>query len=471
RSAGEPVWPHPSPDGTWVRYLTYPDQPDGTGVLWTQEVATGRRVEIGRGFGFAWRPARPAGAPEVEVAPSGDKPCPIDPEACDFAAQVSRWVLSGNADAIVAATTPEVFRCPQPGPAIGGEFLPCVNAVPGEQRFGYTLRLLGSHGYVADREDYRTRLLNSLVGPAGQPQTAEFRLATLGCPLEGAGVSCRDAFAMVFGQRGPLEAPDRSFLIFLARRGPDGRLTLAPPTIFAPSIPGEDGRALAEGGTIAPPYLEDPVPFGTFHPWTPPEPTSASQRPLPSQPSPADQLEEGLVRFLASLHYHLRMATGEGVACDYRCLPGGSFPGLIDDIRQRDCTKGDPTGVLRSEGYDEARHGELAGAYVAACQLILAPPAWAGALRDSPEWRAVANQAEAMVWEVLRRRAALVVNTGDCLNVRAAASTAAEVQECLIDGTLVWHSGEVTRNQEGSWLRVRTPNGIEGWASTEYLAY
>ncbi|HEY8490730.1 MAG TPA: hypothetical protein VIO14_07030, partial [Dehalococcoidia bacterium] len=47
RSAGEPVWPHPSPDGTWVRYLTYPDQPDGTGVLWTQEVATGRRVEIG----------------------------------------------------------------------------------------------------------------------------------------------------------------------------------------------------------------------------------------------------------------------------------------------------------------------------------------------------------------------------------------------------------------------------------------
>ena len=64
---------------------------------------------------------------------------------------------------------------------------------------------------------------------------------------------------------------------------------------------------------------------------------------------------------------------------------------------------------------------------------------------------------------------ARVVNTGACLNVRADPGVVAPVLACAADGVLLRDTGE-TREVDGTtWLRVVTPSGAEGWASTQYL--
>jgi hypothetical protein len=61
---------------------------------------------------------------------------------------------------------------------------------------------------------------------------------------------------------------------------------------------------------------------------------------------------------------------------------------------------------------------------------------------------------------------ARVVNTHSCLNIRAAPSATAAVRACAADSVLLTDLGE-TRD---GWARVRTPAGVEGWASEEFLA-
>lgn len=65
---------------------------------------------------------------------------------------------------------------------------------------------------------------------------------------------------------------------------------------------------------------------------------------------------------------------------------------------------------------------------------------------------------------------ALVRDTGSCLNVRSEAGSSADVVNCAADGVLLTNLG-VRAGAEGqlTWLKVRTPAGEEGWASTDFL--
>jgi len=60
---------------------------------------------------------------------------------------------------------------------------------------------------------------------------------------------------------------------------------------------------------------------------------------------------------------------------------------------------------------------------------------------------------------------ARVSTNGECLNVRAAANTSAAVLECFPDGVFL----EVRANASEGWLPVRTPDGRDGWAATDFL--
>jgi hypothetical protein len=64
---------------------------------------------------------------------------------------------------------------------------------------------------------------------------------------------------------------------------------------------------------------------------------------------------------------------------------------------------------------------------------------------------------------------ARVVNTGDCLNVRASPSAGAGILRCYVDGVLLQDLGETRESGGTTWARVKAPGGLEGWASVEYL--
>lgn len=62
-----------------------------------------------------------------------------------------------------------------------------------------------------------------------------------------------------------------------------------------------------------------------------------------------------------------------------------------------------------------------------------------------------------------------VKGAGDCLNVRSAPSTSAQVLGCFADGVLLRQTGEA-RDADGiRWLGVTTLAGAQGWASAEFL--
>ncbi len=61
---------------------------------------------------------------------------------------------------------------------------------------------------------------------------------------------------------------------------------------------------------------------------------------------------------------------------------------------------------------------------------------------------------------------ARVVTPGDCLNVRTAPQTNAEVLGCYADGVLLAVRGEP---DDSDWLAVETPDGRAGWAAKTYL--
>jgi hypothetical protein len=72
----------------------------------------------------------------------------------------------------------------------------------------------------------------------------------------------------------------------------------------------------------------------------------------------------------------------------------------------------------------------------------------------------------------------VVARTGDGLNLRTGPSTGSDVIGVLPDGTLVELAEDVKmpvgqrgaiRNEEGTWLYVRTPSGEHAWVSAAYL--
>ncbi|HEU4758588.1 MAG TPA: SH3 domain-containing protein [Dehalococcoidia bacterium] len=73
-----------------------------------------------------------------------------------------------------------------------------------------------------------------------------------------------------------------------------------------------------------------------------------------------------------------------------------------------------------------------------------------------------------LVHAVQRGPFARVTGTGSCLNVRESPSATAPSLACAADGVLLRDTGE-TSDGDGAWLRVVTPSGLDGWASTAYL--
>jgi hypothetical protein len=63
-----------------------------------------------------------------------------------------------------------------------------------------------------------------------------------------------------------------------------------------------------------------------------------------------------------------------------------------------------------------------------------------------------------------------VDNAGDCLNVRERAEIGAPVIACYADNVLLGDRGQKTVSGGTTWLAVTTPAGIDGWASSEFLA-
>jgi hypothetical protein len=65
---------------------------------------------------------------------------------------------------------------------------------------------------------------------------------------------------------------------------------------------------------------------------------------------------------------------------------------------------------------------------------------------------------------------ARVVNTeGTCLNIRAEPGPAGQVLACEAEGVMLEDLLEGVYLGGITWERVRTPAGIEGWASEQYL--
>ena len=64
---------------------------------------------------------------------------------------------------------------------------------------------------------------------------------------------------------------------------------------------------------------------------------------------------------------------------------------------------------------------------------------------------------------------ARVVTPGSCLNIRLSPSVTGEVGDCAADGVLLTEVGEILDADGVSWVRVRTPAGLDGWASAKYL--
>jgi hypothetical protein len=65
---------------------------------------------------------------------------------------------------------------------------------------------------------------------------------------------------------------------------------------------------------------------------------------------------------------------------------------------------------------------------------------------------------------------ARIVNTeGDCLNIRAQPGPSGQVLACEAEGVMLEDLLEGVYLGGITWERVRTPAGIEGWASEQYL--
>jgi hypothetical protein len=88
-----------------------------------------------------------------------------------------------------------------------------------------------------------------------------------------------------------------------------------------------------------------------------------------------------------------------------------------------------------------------------------------GAIRAAPEPSPVVTPVP-----VQRSPYARVVNTdGTCLNIRVLPSTSAAALDRAAEGVFLVDRGQTAESEGIIWLRVATPNGVEGWASTQYL--
>lgn len=93
-----------------------------------------------------------------------------------------------------------------------------------------------------------------------------------------------------------------------------------------------------------------------------------------------------------------------------------------------------------------------------------------GTISPISELSAAVTKGQPFVLSVATGPFVRVANAGDCLNVRESASTDAKVLGCFKDGVLLKDRAKTEQSGGINWMAVATPDGREGWASSEFLA-
>jgi hypothetical protein len=218
-------------------------------------------------------------APSPDTAAQGQAgSCPVEPDACAFAALLNQWLLSGNVDAVAARLSLQEQECPGPEPhGLGGPYPLCAGAMPGERRAGVPIAGLQSEGGVLSTENVKA-LLRSWISTADLAVSDEYgpgdlQLFTLGCAgIAGVGTSCSTRFTVVFSliRTTDVAQPTRLLLMFPVERQADGTLRITA-VVTSALLGDESGLATAlrgGNGTIFTPY---PVEPGVYFPWSPPQ--------------------------------------------------------------------------------------------------------------------------------------------------------------------------------------------------------
>lgn len=241
-----------------------------------------------------------AAAPACSAATATPTSCPLDQEACAFAAALNRWLQSGDDDSIIARLAPERFTCPGPvAQGLGGPYPLCEGSTPGEERSGYPSDNF-SEGTVQSASQYRGLLgywrAHTEASLADGDGPGALRLVTLACTAAGGSVDCGHQFLVAFSAlwRFPQnpEAVRMVFVFWIARGvGPGEERIVGTGAGALSQVP----AGMVRGGR-APSH----VPLGDveFFPWVPPavaaaSPTPASgARPLTSAVvQPGEQVE------------------------------------------------------------------------------------------------------------------------------------------------------------------------------------
>jgi hypothetical protein len=85
--------------------------------------------------------------------------------------------------------------------------------------------------------------------------------------------------------------------------------------------------------------------------------------------------------------------------------------------------------------------------------------------------RGLTGNSNPFLGAVVLGRFARVKGTGDCLNVREPPLASGRIVGCYADGVLLSTDGALTNGPGRLYLHVKTPDGREGWAAEEYLAW
>ncbi|HZU78248.1 MAG TPA: hypothetical protein VFA70_15880 [Dehalococcoidia bacterium] len=154
-----------------------------------------------------------AQAPRATFTVTTSGPCPLEQDACDFAATLNRAWLGGADAAFLAQLAPQTYTCSGPAAqGLGGPYPLCDGSIAGEQRSGYPLENLGSEGVVLSAAQYRDFLqrVRSQAAPTLNDAAGDgaLRLVTLGCAGQASdAAACPEHFTVVFSALKRAPAP------------------------------------------------------------------------------------------------------------------------------------------------------------------------------------------------------------------------------------------------------------------------
>ncbi len=212
--------------------------------------------------------AEPTTTPEATATP-----CPVNADACAFAALLNGWLVGGEFDSILATWRPTEYECPGPvAQGLGGPYPLCDDAYPSEVREGYAIGT-DTHGFVVSAQQLRNDELrrwrdSALANVTDRVGGGAFAVYSIGCWVsdnEGPD-ACDQKFSAVLSAivDGGSSGQFRTYVVFLVVTDPasgghsiTGLVTVGPtPDLPNTLVNGGRSKALpAELGKYA------------YHPW------------------------------------------------------------------------------------------------------------------------------------------------------------------------------------------------------------